>query len=135
MLNNKKNIILVIGILIFVILFQDNIGIPCFFHELTGLYCPGCGITRAFLSLIKLDLYQAFRYNMLVIILLPFFAMYTIYKLIMKGNKKIPNFIWYFLLIITILFGILRNISAFSFLAPTKENLKNKPYCSWHNIY
>ncbi len=26
---------------------------PCFFYQLTGLYCPGCGGTRAVLELLK----------------------------------------------------------------------------------
>ena len=47
-----------------------NIGIPCIFHELTGLYCPGCGITRMFFAIIELKFYDAFRYNPLVFILL-----------------------------------------------------------------
>jgi len=90
----------------------------CFF-ELTGWYCPGCGITRALLSLIELQFYQAFRYNMLAVILLPFGIVYFIYLFILKRNKKIPNIILYFILIIVILFGILRNIPIFSYLAPT----------------
>lgn len=28
-------------------------GLPCQFRKLTGLYCPGCGGTRAFLYLLK----------------------------------------------------------------------------------
>ena len=120
MFNNKKNFaLLVIGILFIIVSLKYNNGIPCFFYELTGLYCPGCGITRAFISLFKLDLYQAFRYNMLVVILLPFFIVYIIYKFLLKGSKKIPNSFWYFLLIVTVLFGIFRNIPIFSFLAPT----------------
>ena len=117
----KKNIILyVIGIsIIVVICLKYNIGIPCLFYELTGKYCPGCGITRAFFSLLKLDIYQAFRYNIIFVVLLPFIIAYLIYKIILKGTKKIPNFIWWVLLIFTIAFGILRNIPMFSFLAPT----------------
>lgn len=94
-------------------------GIPCVFFELTGLYCPGCGATRAIISLIKLRPYQAFRYNILVITLLPIASVYLVYKKIFKGKKNIPNWIWIILLVITILFGIIRNISFFSYLAPT----------------
>ena len=121
---SKKNILIkivicILGILAIQIYYECDVKIPCIFFELTGLYCPGCGITRAFFSLLKLDIYQAFRYNILVITLLPFLLLYFIYKYILEGRKKIPNLIWIILLIITILFGILRNIPLFSFLKPT----------------
>ena len=100
-------------------------GIPCIFHEITGFYCPGCGITRAIESVISLNFYQAFRYNMLVTLLLPFFVVCVvdeIYCYIVDRKKtlysKIPTNFLIVLLIITILFGILRNISLFDFLAP-----------------
>ncbi len=120
MLKHVKQIILIcIGILIFVAYIKYNNGIPCFFYELTGYYCPGCGITRALLSLLHLDFYQAFRFNILVITLLPFFIIYSIYKYIFKGKKRIPNLVWSILLIFTLCFAVLRNIPAFDFLAPT----------------
>ncbi len=98
-----------------------GIGIPCVFHELTGLYCPGCGITRLLFSLLELNFYQAFRSNPLVFILLMLSILYLILKLILKRfniNLTIPNYIYYFLLIIVIIFGILRNIPGFEFLKP-----------------
>ena len=98
-----------------------GIGIPCVFHELTGLYCPGCGITRLLFSLLELNFFQAFRSNPLVFILLILIILYLILKLILKRfniNLTIPNYIYYFLLIIVILFGILRNIPGFEFLRP-----------------
>lgn len=101
-------------------------GIPCVIHKITGLYCPGCGITRIFISLFKLNIYQAFRYNPLVFILL---IMCTLYFLadflkfkISKSHIKLPKSIYIILLIIVILFGILRNIPLFSYLAPTIVN-------------
>ena len=42
-----------------------GIGIPCFFYKVTGLRCPGCGNTRAVLSLLRLDFGAALRYNWL----------------------------------------------------------------------
>src|SRR5690554_3644064 len=55
-----------------------GIGVPCIFHELTGLYCPGCGITRTVLSLLSLDFHQAFRFNPLLVFLLPLYIAYSI---------------------------------------------------------
>ena len=110
----KKLIIFILGISSIIIIFKYNIGIPCIFFELTNLYCPGCGMTRAIKSLIVFDFYQAIRYNALIIIL----PILLLFYLINKKNK-IPNWIYYFLLIIVILYGILRNINIFNFLAPT----------------
>lgn len=94
-----------------------NIGIPCVFHQLTGFYCPGCGITRVVLSLLRLDFVQAFRYNPLLLILLPLSVMYFV------TNKKQmiirSNVIMAVMLIITVTFGLLRNIPMFDYLAPT----------------
>lgn len=100
-----------------------NFNISCIFHEITGFYCPGCEITRMFFSLIQLDFYQAFRYNPLTFCLL---VLYLLYSLIYFITYKIYNYKitinpkWYYLiLIIVIVFGILRNMSAFDFLKPT----------------
>ena len=91
--------------------------IPCIFHELTGFYCPGCGITRMFLSLFQFRFYQAFRYNPFVFVCL---VGYLFYKIIpYEIPKKYKSFFINSLLILTILFGILRNIPLFSFLKPT----------------
>ena len=121
-MNKKyKDIIsfVILGILFIIVLIRNNFGIPCIIHKLTGLYCPGCGGTRMVISLIKLDIYQAFRYNMLLTIAIPFFILHLICRYIFKLKYKIPNYIWYLLIIVVIIFGILRNIPYFSFLAPT----------------
>ena len=116
-----KLIILLVSFLI--IFYFIGPGIPCLFHEITNLYCPGCGITRMFLSLFKLDFYQAFRYNPLVFILLILGIIYWLIKIICQKFKNInliiPNKIWYVLLIIVIIFGIMRNIPFFDYLGPT----------------
>lgn len=50
-------------------------GIPwfpgCTFHRLTGLSCPGCGMTRAAHATLHGQLGEAFRFNPVGMILLP----------------------------------------------------------------
>lgn len=96
---------------------MTNIGVPCVFHELTGLYCPGCGITRVALSVLRLDWIQAFRYNPLVFILLPLYAIYFVTH--RKNMTLIAHVIMTVMLILTLIFGLLRNIPTFDWLAPT----------------
>ena len=71
-----------------------DIYIPCPIKELTGLYCPGCGITRMFKSLLELDFYAAFRYNPLLFIMLPF-ALVLYFDYVVRKDKsfykKIPE--------------------------------------------
>ena len=47
------------------ILGKFGVGIPCIFHVITGLDCPGCGNTRAAQALMRLDFAAAFGYNLL----------------------------------------------------------------------
>lgn len=91
----------------------------CIFYELTNLYCPGCGITRMFLAIFNLEFYQAFRYNPLVFCYLILGIIYLIICIIKKKIIKIPRNILILLVVITLLFWLLRNISYFSWLAPT----------------
>ena len=91
--------------------------IPCIFNELTGYKCPGCGITHILFALIKFNFKEAFFYNPLVFIYLPFIIAYFIYLDYLyiydkkdKFLKKIPNYVLVIVIIITLLFGVLRNI-------------------------
>ncbi|MCR2806897.1 DUF2752 domain-containing protein [Paenibacillus soyae] len=94
-----------------------RLGIPCVFHEVTGLYCPGCGVTRAAASLLQFDLVQAFRYNALLFLLLPLYALYVVMQ--KKQWRRSSQALMTGMVIITILFGVLRNFPAFAWLAPT----------------
>lgn len=123
---NIKTTLIITSILLilFLIIHFTHYYIPCIFHEITGLYCPGCGITRMFLALLKGNIYAAFRYNMLVFCSLPliiFFCIeyiYSKYKNKIPLYKKIPNYIWALIIVILIIWMIIRNI--FPFFAPTK---------------
>lgn len=95
---------------------NHNLGfkIVCLFHEITGLLCPGCGITRCLFAILNLDFKRAFYYNQLVFILLPLFGIYyimNIYRYLLdKKRIEVPNYIVVILLFITLIFGVVRNL-------------------------
>lgn len=55
-------------------------GISCVFLEIFGIPCPGCGMTRAFLSLLRLDILDAIKYNV-VILFMPYVFVYVFFNL------------------------------------------------------
>ena len=127
-LSMKKKIIIAIFLLLLLIIYlllgnYFHLYIDCPIKKITGLYCPGCGITRMLLSILKLDFYQAFRYNPLVFISLPFFIFFLLESITTKKEplyNKIPTKIWVIIIIIFVIYGILRNIPFFYFLSPIK---------------
>lgn len=48
-----------------------DIGIPCLWKSLSGISCPGCGLTSAYISCLKLDLAAAWHANPLIFIVAP----------------------------------------------------------------
>lgn len=123
-INKSIKIFIILTILFITFLYLNkrfSFFIPCPIHKILHIYCPGCGITRMVLSIIKLDFYKAFKYNPFMFILLPFFVWYYAlyyYNWIQNKTFKINKKIWNTLLILAIIFMILRNIPAFDFLAP-----------------
>jgi Protein of unknown function (DUF2752) len=96
----------------------------CFFHELTGLYCPGCGGQRSFHALLNGHLLTAIEYNLLFILFLPL-IIYFILAFAWGKEHAGTSFIYkpvfsITVLIVVVSFWILRNIpfTPFSWLAP-----------------
>lgn len=84
--------------------------IPCYFHELTGFECTGCGITRAIYSLMHFDFIAAIRYNALFVFSIPLYIVISI-KEIRDPDFKIklvPLLVYVFILL---LFTVLRNFT------------------------
>lgn len=103
----------------------EGVGIPCMFYQTTGFYCSGCGASRALRSILHLDFYQALRYNAIFILALPLLAAYfgaLVLSYIRFGKDRISGkipmkLVWVFIAA-AVVYGILRNVPAFSFLAP-----------------
>ena len=56
-------------------LVRNGLGIPCLFNRITGLQCPGCGISRAFSALFIGRFDQFVEYNLLA----PVIALYLLW--------------------------------------------------------
>jgi len=96
----------------------------CFFHELTSLYCPGCGVQRSFHALLNGHIITAVDYNLLFILFLPL-IIYFILVFTWGKRHTAASFIYkpvfsFTVLIIVVSFWVLRNIpfAPFSWLAP-----------------
>lgn len=113
-------LILILGIFLF--LQKTTLGVPCLFHLSTNLYCPGCGMTRAIQSILQFDFKMAFQQNALIYLFGPLLLIYFLinsYRYIKKQPLwKVPNRVVFTLLIITILFGVIRNLPGVEFLHP-----------------
>ena len=48
-----------------------DICIPCIWKSLFGFECPGCGLTSALISLIKLDFRNAIESNWIIFVIVP----------------------------------------------------------------
>lgn len=99
---------------------------PCLFHEITGLYCTGCGVTRALHYILNGQFYQGFRMNPLAVISAPFLlwllalVLYRLYR--NKPMPRIPMWAPWTILAVIILYTVARNLpwEPFSWLAPTE---------------
>ena len=95
---------------------RTGMGIPCIPHEVTGLECPGCGLTRAVLALARLDIAAAFGYNVLWPLVLGYFLWIGIggsLAYVKRGELcNLPGKIWMHATILSVVvaYGILRNI-------------------------
>jgi len=116
----------IFALLNLLVLWRTGEGLPCTFYLFTGKYCPSCGAGRMFYSILSFRFYQAFRYNPLLFISLPVLFMILARYIIsyIRGKRtvmtKLEFAFFIFLIISFVLFGILRNLEPFSFLAPTE---------------
>nr|WP_106780186.1 DUF2752 domain-containing protein [Lysinibacillus timonensis] len=119
----KKNTIVMFVLFILALIYIKillpvyHIRIPCLFTEITGLQDPGEGLTSSLYALSNFEFYQAFRFNMLVFILPVLYILYKFFEL--AELKKAAKYLMGFMLFLTIVFGILRNIPYFEWLKPT----------------
>ena len=88
----------------------------CLFHSLTGLWCPGCGLTRGLYACLHGDYLAAARMNLLLFVVVPVLAACACATRRVGVLKAVDNL----LLMSCLLFWILRNSPCLPFvlLAP-----------------
>ena len=92
-----------------------GLGIPCPIHALTGLSCPGCGLSRMLVALVKGDPLSAFGYNPFLFVTGPPLLLYLAVsevRYIRTGSGRMGG--WELLLLVELILalalGILRNV-------------------------
>jgi hypothetical protein len=48
-----------------------DITFPCLFTKIFNFHCPGCGLTRAFIEILKFNFIEAWRFNPMIYLILP----------------------------------------------------------------
>lgn len=94
----------------------------CLFHDLTGWYCPGCGMTRALHALVHFDLVRAFAMNAALVLSLPLLAVMVLqgvaHRALLPAAVSRVAFngrVWIGVLLV---FGVARNLPGLDWLAP-----------------
>lgn len=97
------------------------ISFPCYLYTTFGVYCPGCGGTRALIALCKGDVLQSIWYNPVVvyglIIYFGFMLSHTLAKLPFLRVRGWKYHNWYWIVLVLLMLGdcILKNVLKFVF--------------------
>lgn len=119
LLTKKNKILILLSYLglILIFLLYTNLHIPCIFKKIFHIPCPSCGMTRAFISIINLNIKNAISYNILSIPLfltLIIIFITNILDIIFKKQylNKIINIIikHYYIIILLLLINWIINI-------------------------
>ena len=124
-------LLMVLGSAAWVVLFEcdplhKSFYPKCILHQTTGLYCPGCGATRATYQLLHGHPWIALRYNALYVLALPFVlwrlarGAYACWNPAAPPVRPLPVWASWTLFAVVLAFGVLRNLPfrPFCWLAP-----------------
>lgn len=83
-------------------------GIPCIFHLVTGVYCPGCGGTRAVKAFLRGNFADSFRYHPLIVYTVLVVVLeavtWALAKVLRRPGLHIRHYDWFVYLGIAIIF-------------------------------
>lgn len=99
-------------------------GLYCPFYMATGLLCPGCGVSRMCLSLLRGDWAGAWRANPGLVLLTPVLAVLLglrAIRYVRMGKVGAPRWearTWVVLAALLVAYGVLRNLPGMTALDP-----------------
>lgn len=112
----KLLVIAIAGIIYINIIRSTGFWLPCIFRTVTGLKCPGCGISHMCIALLAMDFTSAWLANPVLLTVSPaiiYIAIKQIIAWIVFGEQKMSKIdiiIVNALAVILILWGIVRNM-------------------------
>ena len=116
--------VLSLGILYIAVHKATGFHLSCPFYGLTGLYCPGCGVSRMLLNILELDFMSALSSNCVLFVMTPYFAVIILKYLlryIISGKRGISAFdnrLCYCAVAILLAFAVVRNTFPADILVP-----------------
>lgn len=95
----------------------------CTFNRWTGLYCPGCGATRALYALLHGDWLTAWHDNALLLLLMVAGGGRALWMGMEKWRGRVvhgffPPWTLWVVLVLAAVFWVVRNLPGFEWLAP-----------------
>ena len=92
-LRRYQDLLLVAVVLAVYVHLSFVLTVKCPFRWLTGISCPGCGISRALLALVKLDLAAAWQAHPMIFYLIPV-APVLLIAYLRKAKKLRETLLW-----------------------------------------
>ena len=117
-------IFFLLGLAYYIVTQLTPLRIPCLFQKITGLACPGCGISHFCIRLLHLDFLGAARENLTITLLSPLWLAAFLVRVLWnpkwfaKGSK-VENLLLWGSVVVLLLFGIVRNLPHMKFLLPS----------------
>lgn len=99
-------------------------GLYCPFYMATGLLCPGCGVSRMCLSILRGDWAGAWHANPVLLLLTPLLAALLglrAVRYVKTGRARAPRWevrTWTVLAVLLVAYGVLRNLPGMAALDP-----------------
>ena len=117
-MNRIKNILILLFSSLFIFTsISGIIKLDCIFKKLFNISCPGCGLTRSFRALLRLDIITSFKYNIFGPVLFVILVIGVIFLIIdiIKGEDKTIKYTYkilskyYYIVIICLIISMIVN--------------------------